>query len=71
MNRKEDWIYQLVIAEHEKSPLYYLENGSVVFTEKYLLNRGDCCGNRCRHCPYEPKHKKGNNKLNESYESKD
>lgn len=23
-----------------------------VFTEKSLLARGHCCGNRCRHCPY-------------------
>nr|MBA3899940.1 urocanate hydratase [Bacteroidota bacterium] len=26
--------------------------GYVVFTEKYLLKRGHCCQNRCRHCPY-------------------
>jgi hypothetical protein len=23
-----------------------------VFTEKYLLKRGYCCQNGCRHCPY-------------------
>lgn len=23
-----------------------------VFTEHYLLKRGFCCQNRCRHCPY-------------------
>jgi hypothetical protein len=35
---------------------YYLdENGFVVFTEKYLLERGHCCGNGCRHCPFESK----------------
>lgn len=32
---------------------YYYENGFVVFTEKFLLNRGWCCGNGCRHCPYK------------------
>jgi hypothetical protein len=32
---------------------YYLEDGLVVFTEVYLLERGFCCGNRCRHCPYD------------------
>jgi hypothetical protein len=24
----------------------------MVLTEEYLLRRGFCCGNRCRHCPY-------------------
>jgi Family of unknown function (DUF5522) len=33
---------------------YYLEKGCVVFTAAYLLKRGTCCGNGCRHCPYEP-----------------
>jgi hypothetical protein len=23
-----------------------------VFTEKYLLKRGYCCKNGCKHCPY-------------------
>jgi Family of unknown function (DUF5522) len=33
---------------------YYMnEEGFVVFTEKYHLERGYCCGNGCRHCPYE------------------
>lgn len=32
---------------------YYLnEDGLLVFTEKYLLARGYCCGSGCRHCPY-------------------
>jgi urocanate hydratase len=32
---------------------YYLnDEGLFVFTEKYLLNRGFCCHNGCRHCPY-------------------
>lgn len=32
---------------------YYLENGRCVFTAAYLARRGWCCGNGCRHCPYE------------------
>lgn len=32
---------------------YYLENGLLVFTAAYLLKRGYCCGNACRHCPYD------------------
>jgi len=27
--------------------------GRVVFTEKYHLDKGYCCGNGCRHCPYD------------------
>jgi len=26
--------------------------GYFVMTRGYHLRRGDCCGNRCRHCPY-------------------
>ncbi len=31
---------------------YYDVNKLLVFTEKYHLQRGYCCGNGCRHCPY-------------------
>ena len=31
---------------------FYIENGLWVFTEKYLRERGYCCQNGCRHCPY-------------------
>ncbi|HEU5366683.1 MAG TPA: DUF5522 domain-containing protein [Hanamia sp.] len=31
---------------------FYFDKGLMVFTEKYHLKRGYCCGNRCRHCPY-------------------
>ncbi len=32
---------------------YYLnEGGLLVFTEKFLLDRGYCCGSGCKHCPY-------------------
>lgn len=31
---------------------YYLENGNYVFTKWFHLKRGSCCGNKCRHCPY-------------------
>lgn len=41
---------------------FYLESGRVVFTEKYHLQKGKCCGNKCRHCPYEPAYVKGNTK---------
>ncbi|HTO16213.1 MAG TPA: DUF5522 domain-containing protein [Edaphocola sp.] len=31
---------------------YYNEQGLMVLTEKYHLNKGYCCGNGCLHCPY-------------------
>lgn len=42
---KNDWI--------ENEDYYFNEQGFIVLTAKYLLNRGYCCGNGCRHCPYE------------------
>lgn len=39
---------------------YYLEEGFVIFTDKYLREKGECCGNNCRHCPYDPPREKGN-----------
>ena len=37
---------------------YYIDvNGLLVFTSSYLLARGYCCGNGCRHCPYGTKEK--------------
>lgn len=32
---------------------FYIENGCYVFTSAFLARRGWCCGNGCRHCPYE------------------
>jgi hypothetical protein len=34
---------------------YYFENGLMVLTAHFLIKRGYCCGNGCRHCPYEKK----------------
>lgn len=32
---------------------YYInEDGYVVLTEKYHLEKGFCCGMGCKHCPY-------------------
>jgi hypothetical protein len=31
---------------------YFNENGLMVLTERYLLERGYCCGSGCLHCPY-------------------
>ena len=33
---------------------YYLTpEGMLTFTAFYLSSRGYCCGNGCRHCPYD------------------
>ena len=44
---------------------YYLEDGRVVFTSKYLAEKEICCGTGCRHCPYIPRHAKDNKNLEE------
>jgi hypothetical protein len=31
---------------------YYNEQGLMVLTAKFHLERGHCCGNGCRHCPF-------------------
>ncbi|CAN5373062.1 hypothetical protein BH09BAC5_BH09BAC5_10570 [soil metagenome] len=37
----------------EPGDFYKTEEGYVVFTEQFLLRRGYCCMNACRHCPYQ------------------
>ena len=38
----------------EGEDFYYNEDGYIVFTAKFHLQRGECCGNGCKHCPYWP-----------------
>ncbi|MEI8075216.1 MAG: DUF5522 domain-containing protein [Bacteroidota bacterium] len=41
-------------TKHNKLQDYYIdENGLFVFTEKYHLEKGYCCGHGCIHCPYD------------------
>ncbi len=40
-------------AENLQSGDTYFEDGLMVFTAQYLLRRGYCCNNGCRHCPYK------------------
>ena len=42
---------------------YYLEEGRVIFTAKYLKEQGSCCGKKCEHCPYVPRFEEGNKDL--------
>ena len=32
---------------------YFNEAGYVVLTEQYHVEKGYCCGNGCKHCPYQ------------------
>jgi hypothetical protein len=53
---------------------YFNDEGLVVLTRLYHLERGYCCGNGCLHCPYDyervPEPKKSelikNRKLNDN-----
>jgi len=38
-----------------EADFYCNDDGFVVFTAKYLLERGYCCGNGCKNCPYDYK----------------
>ena len=50
---------------------YYTENGLLIMTEHFHEKRGFCCGNGCRHCPYNPKHIKNNTNLINQESKKD
>lgn len=47
----------------EKIDYYMDTRGFRIMTEKFLTERGYCCGNGCKHCPYFPPHHKGNREL--------
>lgn len=49
-------------AKLEEGLDYYFENGLMVLTARFLLNRGYCCGNGCRHCPYSEEEKAAGSK---------
>ena len=37
----------------EGEDYYYNDQGYIVLTESFHLKKGYCCGNGCKHCPYE------------------
>ena len=39
----------------EDDEAYSNSSGLIVFTAEYLLQRGYCCGNGCKNCPYDYK----------------
>lgn len=55
-------------SEFEDQPIEGLDyiltkDGYRIMTERFLINRGYCCGNGCLNCPYFPKAIKGNTTL--------
>jgi len=46
--RTERWMPRAKAGE-----FYFTEDGRFVFTQRYHLRRGYCCGNGCRHCPFD------------------
>lgn len=46
----------------EGEDFYYNDEGKMVMAAQYHIHRGYCCGNGCKHCPYDyinvPKSKK-------------
>ncbi|XP_062612533.1 uncharacterized protein LOC134274286 [Saccostrea cucullata] len=47
-------IHQRHVAAHQAGKLFYVDpqTGYQVMTRLSHLQRGECCGNECRHCPY-------------------
>jgi 2-iminoacetate synthase ThiH len=39
----------------DEEEFYINDRGLFVFTAEYLLQRGYCCGNGCKHCPFDYK----------------
>ncbi len=37
----------------EGEDFYYNEDGYIVLTARFHLQRGECCSNGCKHCPYD------------------
>ena len=38
---------------NEEADYYINEEGLFTFTARHHLKRGHCCGNGCRHCPFD------------------
>ena len=71
MRRNDDWITDLhnrfLFLDKERH--FYHENGNVIMTEEYHIERGTCCGSGCSHCPFSPSHQKMNTQLREDIKS--
>ena len=58
---------EVLVKSYKEDIHYYMEGERVIFTALFHIERGQCCGNGCRHCPYEPKHKKGTINVQDNY----
>lgn len=67
-----DDLFESGFGESQVEGIDYYMNpaGYRVMTELYLVKRGYCCSNGCKHCPYSPKAVKGNRKLRPELEKK-
>ena len=52
-------IKQKKFSELEEGVDYLYEDGLIVFTAKFLKERGYCCDSGCRNCPYKAVEEKG------------
>ena len=59
MNQEPAQLSNMKTKKYIENKHYYLEGERVVFTALFHIERGQCCGSGCRHCPYDPKHTKG------------
>jgi 2-iminoacetate synthase ThiH len=57
--KKAQPVKEVPVKSYKEGIHYYMDGERVVFTALFHIQRGQCCGNGCRHCPYDPKHKKG------------
>ncbi|CAM2070689.1 DUF5522 domain-containing protein [Sulfidibacter corallicola] len=55
------------LFERLSSDRYLTPEGYTVFTERFHMSRGFCCGNGCRHCPFEPRAQKNNRHVAAAY----
>jgi biotin synthase-like enzyme len=46
---------------------YYMDGTRVVFTALYHIQRGECCGNKCLHCPFEHQYEKGSTTIQKEF----
>lgn len=47
----------------EHVDFYYNNDRKIIMTEQYHIERGYCCGSKCKHCPYWPKYQTGNRNI--------
>jgi len=57
--------YKQTMSDLIEGEDFYFEGNLMVFTERFHLKRGHCCGSGCRHCPYDPKWTEGTTKVRE------